>query len=585
MTPEETMFQEAVRAFEAGERARARDLLTRLLKANSNHPDTWLYMSAVVDTAKERVYCLKEVLRIDPQNEAARRGLMMMGAIPPDPSLAAPADLQRRNWQPPRAPLPGAELLPRAGWKQVALFGAGALALVGLAVGAILLLGRPAAPEEDPRVRAQRLTSAALMMTPSPVLTTPPGATLPAGGKTATPPFQPGVQYTPTPTYAATPHRMEAFNNGMLAFNNGDWPKVIDSMQQVLESEPESADVYYFIGEAQRALQQYSDALRSFNQSLAINPQYVLSYLGRARANLALEKPNIANARDDLTRALELDPAYLPLRLELANLELTARDPQAALLVLQEAAGQAPDSARLFDLRARAYQALEEPSRALADARKANQLDAGYLPTYRLLGELLVQNGEMTAAVEPLTIYTTYVTDDAGALAWLGTAYAQSGKLDEALELFDRALQVNARQFEVYVQRGQIYLAREDGEQAAADFRQAMRLRPEDFDANLGLGRAYLVDQSAGAAYEQFNEAQAYAENDAQWAQLRYWRALSLEGLNLTDEGVRNAAINDWQRLLLLPPGAADEAMLQTAREHLEALLGATLTPANLPTP
>lgn len=579
------MFQEVVRAFEAGEHARARDLLTRLLKTDQNNPDYWLYMSAVVDTVKERVYCLKEVVRIDPQHQAARRGLMMVGAIPPDPSLAAPAELQRRNWLPPREPLPGADLLPRVGLKQIALYGAGVLLLVAMAVGAILLFGRPAVEEEDLQARARRLTSAALLMTPSPaVVTPPPGTPLPAG-KTLTPAFRPAVAYTPTATYAATPHRMETFNNGMVAFNNGDWQRVIDSMEEVLASEPQSADVYYYIGEAQRALKQYGKALSAFNQSLAVNSDYMLSYLGRARTYLLLETPQIADARDDLARALELDPAYLPPRLELANLELTARNPQEALLILQEAAGQAPDSALMYDLRARAYQALDEPARALQDARKANQLDAGYLPTYRLLGELLVLNGEVAKAVEPLKTYTTYVTDDARALAWLGTAYAETGRLDEALETFERALQINPRQFEVYLQRGQIYLDSEDGEPAADDFEQAVRLRPEDFDANLGLGRAYLMSEAAGAAYEQFNVAQAYAENDTHWALLRYWRALSLEGLKTSDVGVRNAAINDWQRLLILPAGSATDDMLETAREHLEALLGATLTPAVIPTP
>src|SRR5690606_32805384 len=98
-TPEEAMYDEALSAVRAGERARARDLFTRLLKLRQDNPEYWIWMSAVVETAKERAFCLKEALRIDPDNAAAHRGLMLLGLVPPDPARALPAKLQRRDWQ------------------------------------------------------------------------------------------------------------------------------------------------------------------------------------------------------------------------------------------------------------------------------------------------------------------------------------------------------------------------------------------------------------------------------------------------------------------------------------------------------
>ena len=57
-TAEENMFLEAQKAIEAGDKARGKDLLTRLLKQNQQNADYWLWMSAVVDSEKERRYCL-----------------------------------------------------------------------------------------------------------------------------------------------------------------------------------------------------------------------------------------------------------------------------------------------------------------------------------------------------------------------------------------------------------------------------------------------------------------------------------------------------------------------------------------------
>ena len=98
-TPEEIMYQEVLVHIQRKEKSRARDLLTRLIKTNPNNPDYWLWMSAVTETMRERIYCLKEALRLDPNNEAAQRGLAMFGAIPVNPDLAAPLQHQKRRWE------------------------------------------------------------------------------------------------------------------------------------------------------------------------------------------------------------------------------------------------------------------------------------------------------------------------------------------------------------------------------------------------------------------------------------------------------------------------------------------------------
>jgi len=98
-SPEERMYQEAMAAVQAGDSARARDLFTRLLKVNQNNPEYWLYMSAMVESTRERNYCLTEVLRRDPNNAAARRGLQIAGLADPDETQVLPQRVQRRNWE------------------------------------------------------------------------------------------------------------------------------------------------------------------------------------------------------------------------------------------------------------------------------------------------------------------------------------------------------------------------------------------------------------------------------------------------------------------------------------------------------
>ena len=93
------MFQDAVNALRAGNKALAKDVLTRLLKTDQNNATYWVWMSAAMETHKERVYCLQTALRFDPENIAAKRGLTLLGAIPPDENVQPFSLNHPRAWE------------------------------------------------------------------------------------------------------------------------------------------------------------------------------------------------------------------------------------------------------------------------------------------------------------------------------------------------------------------------------------------------------------------------------------------------------------------------------------------------------
>src|SRR5574338_767959 len=98
MADNDIVFQEAVEALKEGKKARARELLTGLLKSNQNNPTYWVWLSATMDTPKERVYCLQTALKLDPENVTAKRGLILHGALPADETIQ-PFPLNKpRDW-------------------------------------------------------------------------------------------------------------------------------------------------------------------------------------------------------------------------------------------------------------------------------------------------------------------------------------------------------------------------------------------------------------------------------------------------------------------------------------------------------
>ena len=77
---EDSMFQEAVDALREGDKAKAKNLLTELLKTDQNNPQYWVWLSAAVDSTKEQVYCLQTALQLDPERNYQQWWMYALGA-------------------------------------------------------------------------------------------------------------------------------------------------------------------------------------------------------------------------------------------------------------------------------------------------------------------------------------------------------------------------------------------------------------------------------------------------------------------------------------------------------------------------
>jgi tetratricopeptide (TPR) repeat protein len=62
------LFQEGVAAAKAGQRERARDLLTRVTELDPNNAPAWLWLSGVTTTLADRIPCLEHAAALEPEN-------------------------------------------------------------------------------------------------------------------------------------------------------------------------------------------------------------------------------------------------------------------------------------------------------------------------------------------------------------------------------------------------------------------------------------------------------------------------------------------------------------------------------------
>lgn len=579
------MLQVAIEAIRQENFAQARDVLTKLLKADQNNPAYWVWMSAAMETPKERLYCLQAAYKLDPTDAAARRGLILMGALPPDDSIQPFPMNHPRPWEN-KLKLVDEKPKPK-GLKRVtsspvfrlaAIFGTAGLILIGAVIG----LGRMLSNRQTP-------ASVVQVFTPRPTVTV---YATSVSNKPTLPPLAAQLEatYTPTPIYGATPHigaAQDIYKAAQSSLIRQQWDNSVNMWLQLATVEPGSVDALYFAGEARRLAKRYTEALSFYNEAIRVNPNYAPSYLGKARATLALNPTR--NVLPDLDKAIANDPYYAEAYLERALYHLKRANYAAALNDIEEAELVNPESPLIQLTRARALLAMGENEAALEAAQQANQLDITMLEGYIVLGMAYRANGQIEKAVETLEIYVQYQPDNAEAFTVLGAAYFNDGNDEAALKSLQQAVRLDRTSSEAYYWLGELYLKKgaqeglaearreENLKLAVENFEKSVQYNAESFRNAEGLARAYMAVGKWGNAIVTMGKVEKKAANDVERGQFLYINAKSHQNMNYP-----LVAIRDWTALLTLPEDAVPPERRTEAQEQLQLLKTPTKEP---PTP
>ena len=577
---ENTMLREAIDALRQGDHARARDLLTRLLKTDQKNINYWLWLSAAVETQKERLYCLQTALHLDPQNASAKRGLIMFGALPPDPSIP-PFPLNRsRPWEEkyviPKGPKERTSLWANPVLRLFFMLIITVVVIGGLFMGKSILFPSRPAPYTSP--------------TPRPTMTTTITPSATPAFRTSTPTFMGPTPlwmflnstYTPTPLYVLTPHPVSgSFDAGLRFLASGDYTNALLLFEQAINLEQESPDLYYYVGETYRAQGNYLKARDAYQEAINRDANFAPAFLGRARANLGLD-PN-SEVINDLNGAINLDQKFAEAYIA-RGAYLVDTYPNKSKTDLEMAIELTPDSALAYLYLADAQLNLGENEAALESATHANELDLTLVPVYLTLAKAYIATGQTERAVSVLLTYSTYRPDDSTAFLQMGIAYNSVKEYQAAVDILTKAIDANQRNAEAYYQRGTAYLNMDSPNLAETDFKLAIIYDPLDFDSQIGLAHAFFMQEKPRDAYQQAElGALPLAHLDGALAQVYYWEAVSLEAIG-DPQAVSSARIC-WNKLIALPADAMPESWRAEAFSHLNITPTYTSTPSPTMTP
>jgi tetratricopeptide (TPR) repeat protein len=578
-----SMFQEALQAIHDGQRARARDLLTRLLRTNQNEPEYWLWMSAVVDSASEKKYCLENLLRLDPNNQHAKRGLVLLGARQAGEEVT-PVAPERRKWL--------AELADAKPQKTgLARIFANPFVRIGAFVGAfVLLIGLIMLGIYGIRPRVEEYLFIRVSTTPLSIATYLPSVT-PSATATATIFVRPSptsstplplsafleATYTPTPLYVNTPHPViEAYRAAIRAYERGDVNTMLTFMEQAAREEATSADLHFYVGEAYVFLKEYDKALDAYELAIQADQNFGPAYVRRAQMHIILNTKD-AMILEDLTHAVDLDPYFPGALLERAEYYLGEEELDAALADLDTLEQITQFDPRLYIMRAGVLLQIDDVEGALKDARQAYDLDRTSLPAHLIYAQTLLAAKQKIKALEMIEIYLRY--DKKNALAWavLGQIYTQTkGEEAKALEAFSQAIALDDKQLDAHWSRGLIYLSQQEGQLAINDLIIVLNALPKNFDINLQFARALFYANRYEECVNTLKRTQELAETDTQLGEYFFYHGQIFEALNSPV-----AAQADYEALLALPPEALMPEWIKFATERLLILNPPTPTPTS----
>ena len=179
--------------------------------------------------------------------------------------------------------------------------------------------------------------------------------------------------------------------------------------------------------------------------------------------------------------------------------------------------------------------------------RRALQLAPDHVEARTLLGWLSLEvHKNYTAAIEAYRKVVQLRPQSPEAQNNLAVALKKNGDLDQALEGFNRALDLREGYAEAWSNRGWVHFEQEKWREARTDFEQALALNPQDQGALYGMSRVLKQTRDYAGSQQALRKLISRSPNFVYWLQLAqlqmvryYWVLLLIAGAFLVHSRYR----------------------------------------------
>ncbi|MEG4348354.1 tetratricopeptide repeat protein [Microcoleus sp. LAD1_D3] len=233
------------------------------------------------------------------------------------------------------------------------------------------------------------------------------------------------------------------------------------------------------------------EAENLYRQIIEVQPESanVLCLLGIA----ARQQGKIAEAIDFYEKAIAQNRDFVEAHLNKANVLLDVREYQRAIASYEQVIKIQPHSALAYNNLGWAKQQLGERDAAILYYQTALQLDPNLHETAHNLGHLFKQKNHLSEAIAYYLHALKINPNLTYSLMGLATVLQQQGKLAEAFNCYQQAVKLDPNNPEAHNNVGAFFYEQGNAKAAISYYRQALNLKPDFVEAINNLGHA-LVD-------------------------------------------------------------------------------------------
>lgn len=265
----------------------------------------------------------------------------------------------------------------------------------------------------------------------------------------------------------------------------GDETKSLAEGQKAIEMAPDRAASYLNTAAIQEHGKDLVAAEKNFKKALELDPKNPATAI--AVAEFYERQKKWPEAEQQLQSAIALDPKNPESRARLAQLFLFEGKKDAAEQTLRDAKAAMPDNSAGYRLLGEYYIAQGQMDKALAEfasLHTEHPKDASVADTY---AELLIGQNKLDDASKVVDATLKSAPSDAGALISQSQILERQGKAQDAVHVLEGVTKNNPDNAAAHYHLGVAYAAASNYGQAEAEWREAIRLRPNIFDAHRAL--------------------------------------------------------------------------------------------------
>ena len=274
-----------------------------------------------------------------------------------------------------------------------------------------------------------------------------------------------------------------------------------DEMKVLEARNTESASAYDLYLQGVGYLQNYDrkenvlNAIRVFENALALDPNYAAAYAGRGDAEWQMYENTkdakwIENSREDCQRALRLNENLPVAHVCLGRLDKGTGHYEQASQEFEHAITGEPTNDRAYMELAETYDRLGNPAQAEATYRRAIKLRPHYWAAYNWLGAFYYQRAQYQDAAKMFEQVTLLAPDNVRGLFNLGTTYVSQGRYTDAINVLKRSITIRPES-SAYTDLGNAYFYLREFDQATSAYEQSVKLEPNAAPLWWNLGDGY----------------------------------------------------------------------------------------------